>query len=83
MENQILSCRNCGGELLPEDRNKNGYRCRYCGSFNVDNIVSMSEAETLYIQAEADRDNYKFDDAIAQYVKAIEYAPHINKYYWG
>ena len=64
----ILECKQCGGQLSPEDNQKIVY-CKFCGSANA---ISVADRFGLYNRANYLRRQNEFDRAIGVYEDIIK-----------
>lgn len=74
-----LECKQCGGQLTPEEGQKIIY-CKFCGSANV---ISVADRFGLYNRANYLRRQNEFDRAIGIYEDIIKEDPSDAEAYYG
>ena len=75
----ILECKQCGGQLNPEEGQKIVY-CKFCGSANA---ISIADRFGLYNRANYLRRQNEFDRAIGLYEDIIKEDPTDAEAYFG
>lgn len=75
----ILECKQCGGQLSPEENQKIVY-CKFCGSANA---VSVANRFGLYNRANYLRRQNEFDRALGVYEDIIKEDPTDAEAYFG
>ena len=75
----ILECKQCGGQLSPEENQKIVY-CKFCGSANA---ISVADRFGLYNRANYLRRQNEFDRAMGIYEDIIKEDPTDAEAYFG
>lgn len=77
--NHVLECKQCGGQLNPEEGQKIIY-CKFCGSANA---ISVTDRFDLYNRANYLRRKNEFDRALGIYEDIIKEDPTDAEGYYG